>query len=180
MIKNNTLYFYLMNNQYYNDFQNYREFQDDKNRGHGVMLIDIKHKIVAIPLRSKLKPWQIGEKHIFPYQTYTDIDGKTYLKGLDFSKLIFIEERHIKKNTNYIFKDNNEKNFYIQNFSRIQFKLKNYINKYINLCNLIENNKMLTREQIKPYMYTTLVNFHNELGINIDSLRFINQIDRYS
>lgn len=177
MISNNTLYFYLMNNQYYQDFSKYKEFQDDKNRGHGVLIIGINNRIVAVPLRSKLKPWQKNEKHLFPYQTYF-ADGVEYLKALDFSKTIFIEEKHINKKTNYIFQDLNEKNFYIDNFKRIQLRLKNYINKYINLCNLIEEKKELTELQIKPYRYTTLTNFHKELGIKIDQSEFFQAITR--
>lgn len=41
MFTKNSLYFMMMNQSYYSEMGNIEEFQQDKKRGHGVMIIDI-------------------------------------------------------------------------------------------------------------------------------------------
>lgn len=164
----NTLYFSLMNTQYFNDFETLDEFQKDNNRGHGVMIIDINDLLIAIPLRSSLSPYMNKAKHLFPYEIYTkEDDGKDYLKALDFSKLTIIKEKYVNTKTTYIFKDSKEKKFYLDNFNRIQLRVKNYINSYQTICSKIGKQKKLTKHTLKPYRYSTLRNFHEELNIAI-------------
>jgi len=166
LIQKNTLYFFMMNQLYFDDYSHLDEFQDDLNRGHGVMILDINNLIIGIPLRSNLKPHLQKSKHLFPYGAYVDVDGEEKLKALDFSKTTIIETKYINTTTNYIFKDENEKAFYLDNFSRISLRLKNYIEKYISICKNIERGENVAAWSMKPYRYTTLINFHKELGIN--------------
>jgi len=170
----NTLYFSLMNTHYFNDFESLDEFQKDNNRGHGVMIIDINDLLIAIPLRSSLPPYMNKSNHLFPYEIYTKkSDGKEYLKALDFSKLTIVKEEHVNTKTTYFFKDSKEKKFYLDNFSRIQLRVKNYIKSYQNICLKIGEQKKLTKHTLKPYRFSTLRNFHEELGISITKDDFI-------
>lgn len=177
MIKKGSIYFHLMNNLYFDEFSSYKEFQNDFNRGHGVLIVDINSLLIAIPLRSKIKPYFQNKKHLFPYSQYVDDTGNLYLKALDFSKLMIIEEKHINKTTNYIFKDIKEKTFYLENFNRIYTRVNNYIQKYISLCNSIENNKNISKYSLEPYRYSTLINFHDKLGINVNKATVIEKIN---
>lgn len=174
MFSKNTLYFSLMNNKYFNEFESLDEFQKDNKRGHGVMIIDINDLLIAVPLRSSLSPYMNKAKHLFPYEIYTkESDGKEYLKALDFSKLTIIKEEHVNTETTYFFKDNKEKKFYLDNFNRIQLRVNNYIKNYQKLCSKIAEQKSLTKYTLKPYRYSTLRNFHEELGISITKDDFI-------
>lgn len=160
----------LMSEDYYREMSTLDEFQEDKNRGHGILIININDLLVAIPLRSKLKAHMQKAKHIIPYKTY-HINGKEYLKGLDLSKMTFIEPKHVAYNKNYIFKDRNEKTFYLDNFNRIKLRINNYINNYIEVCKKIELSLDVS-SPIRKYRFTTLKNFHSELGIQIKKSEF--------
>lgn len=155
----------LMTEDYYQEMSPLDEFQEDKSRGHGIMVININDLLVAIPLRSKLKVHMQSAKHIIPYGTYVN-DGKEYLKGLDLSKITFIEERHVAINKNYIFKDEKEKEFYLGNFNRIKLRVNNYIEGYVEVCKKIELSKDVS-SPIRKYRFTTLKNFHAPLNISI-------------
>ena len=176
MFAKNSLYFMLMNDKYYDEMSNLDEFQEDHHRGHGILIVDISDLLIAIPLRSKLKPYMRKSKHIFPYETYI-IKNKTFLKGLDLSKITIIQEHHVDLNKNYLFKDIEEKQFYLNNFNRLKLRVNNYINGYIDVCNKIEN-KIDVSSPIRKYRYTTLKNFHKELNINITKADFDNTLNK--
>lgn len=167
-----------MNQQYFSDFEKLDEFQKDSSRGHGVMVMDINNLLIAIPLRSSLFPYMEKAKHLFPYECYIrKSDGKEYLKALDFSKLTLINEDHVKKDVPYIFKDNKEKQFYLDNFNRIQLRVSNYIKTYIRICSDIKEKKTLKPYTLKPYKYSTLRNFHSQLKIDINKEDFKRTLD---
>ena len=48
--------------------------------------------------------------------------------------------------------------------------------KYIKICSRIENGDAVTYRTLTPYRFSTLRNFHNELGIAISKEDFINQL----
>lgn len=138
MFNKNTLYFHLMTEEYFYIYQNLDEFQTDPNRGHGVMIIDINNLLVAVPLRSKIKPYMKKSNHLFPYETYIDKHtNQTFLKALDFSKLTIIQEEFVNKQTTYIFNNEEEKNIilttlivYIQELTIIYLLIKKSVYKY--------------------------------------------------
>ena len=124
-------------------------------------------------MRSKIKPYSIKASHLFPYAEYYDsISNQNYIKALDFSKTTIIKESHINTKTSYIFRDENEKKFYIDNFSRLRVRLTNYITRYIAICNKISNDEKVTYMMVKPYLFTTLSNFHDELCITLKQDEF--------
>ena len=175
-INKNSLYFHLLTQEYFETYQELDEFQQDNARGHGVMILDINNKLIAIPLRSGISDNLKNSSHLFPYTSYKRHDGKMCLKALDFSKLTIIEEKDIDNSKIYHFKNPNEKNFYLKNSNRIFSRVKNYVNKYIKICSRIENGEAVTFRTLTPYRFSTLRNFHNELGIAISKEDFINQL----
>ena len=120
-INKNSLYFHLRTQEYFETYQELDEFQQDNARGHGVMILDINNKLIAIPLRSGIS-------------------------------------------------DN------LKNSNRIFSRVKNYVNKYIKIYSRIENGEAVTFRTLTPYRFSTLRNFHNELGIAISKEDFINQL----
>ena len=94
-ITKNSLYFHLLTQEYFETYQELDEFQQDNARGHGVMILDINKKLIAIPLRSGISDNLKNSNHLFPYTSYKRHDGKMCLKALDFSKLTIIEEKDI-------------------------------------------------------------------------------------
>ena len=118
-INKNSLYFHLLTQEYFETYQELDEFQQDNARGHGVMILDINNKLIAIPLRSGIS-------------------------------------------------DN------LKNSNRIFSRVKNYVNKYIKICSRIENGDTVTFRTLTPYRFSTLRNFHDELGIAISKEDFIN------
>jgi protein AbiQ len=180
MVQSNTLYFHTLKQSFYQKYKNYDEFQEDPNRGHGIMIYKTGNLIVAIPLRSKLKPNTSRHPNIMPYKTYIcSDDGREYLAGMDLSKLLIIEEDCIDTTNNFIFRDENEKAFYFKSFNRIHTKLTNYIEKYIRICSDIKNGNALTEMILRPYRFSTLRNFHSELGIELDKDTFIIELQKY-
>ena len=177
MINKNTLYFYLLNSNYFEEYQNLDEFQEDNSRGHGVIVIDINDLIIAVPLRSGINAYLSNSKHIFKYTEYLRPSGRSCIKALDFSKITIIEEKYINKNTTYIFKDENERQFYLKNFNRIYTRINNYVKAYKNICYNIEVGKRVYINTLKPYKFSTLRNFHSELDINITKEQFIEVLE---
>lgn len=174
MFNKNTLYFHLMTEEYFDIYQNLDEFQTDPNRGHGVMIIDINNLLVAVPLRSKIKPYMKKSNHLFPYETYIDENtNQTFLKALDFSKLTIIQEEFVNKQTTYIFNNEEEKKYYTNNFNRLYTRINNYISTYQKICLQISNQEDVKRYTLSPYRYSTLRNFHNELNISISKEDFV-------
>ncbi|HGC8699706.1 TPA: hypothetical protein ACG4JN_001284 [Streptococcus agalactiae] len=175
-INKNSLYFHLITQDYFDTYQYLDEFQEDNARGYGVMVLDINNQLIAIPLRSGLPEHLRNASHLFPYTTYRRHDGRICLKALDFSKLTIIEEKYIDNSRIYHFKNPNEKIFYLRNSNRIFSRVKNYVNKYIEICSKIEKGETVTFRTLNPYRFSTLRNFHDELGIAISKEDFINQL----
>ncbi|UBH16586.1 hypothetical protein [Macrococcus armenti] len=176
MFNPESIYFHTMSEAYFEEMSNIDEFQENRFRGHGIMLITISELLVAIPIRSKLKPHLINAKHVFPYRTYIN-DGNEYLKGMDFSKITIIEEYHVNKDTSFEFSESEEKQYYIDNFSRIRTRIKNYINGYIKMCEMIKDGQEVNLYTLKKYRYTTLRNFHSNLNISLEKEEVISYLN---
>lgn len=80
------MYFHLLTQEYFATYQFLDEFQKDNNRGHGVMILDIYNRLIAIPLRSGISENLKNASHLFPYATYRRHDGKICLKALNLVK----------------------------------------------------------------------------------------------
>lgn len=177
-ISKNTIYFRLPGPIFFNKYKHKEEFLKKNTRGHGIVLTSCLNLLVAIPLRSSLNPKMKEKAHIYPYKVFTK-NGKQYLKGLDFSKLLIISKSDLQGSSGYVFQDNDEKKFYIENFNNIITRLNNYITGYINMCARIENNQDVSRTQLKLYRYSTIRNFHSDLKINISKNDVVKLLRQY-
>lgn len=119
----------------------------EKNRGYGVVVIEINTDLrFGIPLRSHL-----NHKHGF--KTVGE-------KGLDYSKALLIQ------NAVFIgkpFKIPSDEYVKIKDREHhITSRFKKYVERYIVLANRGDTNALQ-----QSYPYTTLANYHTELGINL-------------
>jgi protein AbiQ len=119
----------------------------EKNRGYGIVVIEVNNVMrFGIPLRSNLK-----HKHGFK-----TIGGK----GLDYSKAVLI------KNAVFIgqsFEIPHDEYVKIKDREHyITSRFQKYVERYIVLAN--KGNTIALQQS---YRYTTLVNYHAELGITL-------------
>lgn len=115
-----------------------------KTRGYGIVTISIKSLTFGIPLRSGIK-----HKDCF---TITDN------KGLDYSKAVLLMDSQYISNESFLIPNKEflkikDKEFFI----KIQFE--KYVGKYINAIRSGDENK------INKFRFSTLCNYHAELGI---------------
>lgn len=115
-----------------------------KQRGYGVVLIELHGLRFGIPLRSHLN-------HKFGFKTKDD-------KGLDYSKAVLLaQDRYISVQPFLIPNDEYIKVSDSERF--ITSKFENYVNKYI------EGVKRKDMNILRPYKFSTLQNYHQELGL---------------
>lgn len=55
--------------------------------------------------------------------------------------MTIIEEKYLNTKTTYIFKDENEKQFYLDNFNRIYTRVNNYVIKYKKYVQILKTEK---------------------------------------
>lgn len=124
--------------------------EDKKVRGYGYINCLVDGYNFAIPLRSA-----ISHKHGFPVSTPQKGLG---FKGLDYTKAIIIDPKYLSST------------FTIPNhqFSRI-YRNQNIIiqefSEYISVYKDFFLNGTLPEEYSGAYRFTTLINYHNELGL---------------
>lgn len=166
--------FRLMTERFFNEMGQLDEFTKKSDRAHGIMLIKIStsEKLIAIPLRSSLKKTQKNKPYIIAYEIYDKIDSSKSttskaLKGLDMSKLLFIEEEHVDFTKVFKTNDAAEQQYYRDHYGQIYRRVTNYITKYQKQCNDFSNlNEAAKKSFYYSYRFSTLVNFHEELKIN--------------
>ncbi len=131
-------------------------WQNGKSRGYGIVLISINKLTFGIPLRSNIQ-------HKAAYMTVrnpSSAKGTSYGKGLDFSKALLIP------NSSYIstekFKIPPEEHKKLQSKKYyIEATFNKYVCRYVNAVANSDTNILNSAE----YRYTTLQNYHSELGI---------------
>lgn len=146
----------LLNNDFYTE-NNLKELLDHKGgRGYGIFLFEIKGFQWGIPLRSKMR-----KEHNFSYKTRregTNVPEKYH--GLDYSKAVIItDKKYIGRQFNL-----REKEDYInitRNVNIIELEFEQFLDQYINA----HKNKDLVFLNIQEVKYSTLQNYHMELGI---------------
>jgi len=149
-----------LNPEFYLNNSHLREALDNNNgswtkgkiRGYGVVLIDLNDLTFAIPLRSNIK-------HSAAYITVRSQAPGIKGKGLDFSKALLIAQ------ASYIshmpFKISPQEHKKIQDKEvHITHSFEKYVCKYIKAVNRSDQNILNGFE----YRFTTLVNYHSELG----------------
>nr|WP_238828253.1 hypothetical protein [Edwardsiella piscicida]ATV90668.1 hypothetical protein [Edwardsiella piscicida] len=140
-----------LSDQFYIDNKGLQEALDGSNdgkvRGYGIVVIDINGLVFGIPLRSNLN-------HKFGFVSERSGGVK---KGLDYTKALLIKKEEYVSRAYKIpaaefaqINDNKEK---------IQEDFNKFVNKYIEAHN--KNDANILRD----YRYSTLKNYHNELGL---------------
>lgn len=122
----------------------------DKTRGYGIAVITLNGLTFGIPLRSNIP-------HKFHFLTKKNHQQKT-TKGLDYSKAVLLS------NPAYIstvpFNIPSDEFSLIQSYSRqIQSEFEVYVMKYIEAVSSADQNKL------RNYKFSTLQNYHQELGL---------------
>lgn len=136
---------FYQNNQHLSETLDGTGTKGEKNRGYGIVVIEVDDDMrFGIPLRSNL-----NHKHGFK-----TIDRK----GLDYSKAVLIKNAAFIGETFKIPQDEYVKIKDREHFIKARFQ--KYVGRYIKLAN-----KGDTKALQQSYRYTTLVNYHAELGI---------------
>lgn len=177
--------FRLLNKSYIDkiDTLGYVEFLTKDLRGHGILILNINNTTIAAPLRSNMSLYRNGSAGFFTYKEYVNIYGKKVLKGIDISKMLFVEAADINESSTYTFQDLEEEKFYQDNFDKYKRSVAKYINEYIKICKRIKEGKKPNWFILKEYRYSTLQNFHSILGITLTAYELQEEIfkrDPYS
>jgi protein AbiQ len=128
-------------------------WQAGKTRGYGIVVIEFKGLKFAIPLRSNIK-------HKAAYITVRSTEPSIKGKGLDYSKALFIsQERYISSEIFKIPPEEHKKLLNKEHHITTQFT--KYVEHYVKAMSKVDKNILQSNE----YRYTTLQNYHLELGL---------------
>lgn len=156
--------FYKLSADFYNENAHLVEILDkeksgamkDKERGYGVLLVEVEGQNFAIPLRSTM---HINHTDNFTTRIYKH-QGKDVRHGLDYSKAIIVTDPRfvdtssiyiLKKKSDYV-KISNDEQHIIKTFEKYVARYKKGI---------VKNDARI----IAKYRYSTLQNYHVELGL---------------
>lgn len=124
-----------------------------KVRGYGVVIVSINNLSFAIPLRSNIR-------HKSSYITVRSNQRGLEGKGLDFTKALLItEQRYISHLLFKISPDEHKKLVNKEHY--ITSKFEKYVSKYVAAIKKSDRNIL----QSSDYRYSTLCNYHIELGL---------------
>jgi len=128
---------------------------DNKVRGHGVVKITIQGLMFAIPVRSHIR-------HEASFILQVDRKNR-HIKGmgLDYSKALLIrDERHVADDV-FVLRSKAAGRKLVDKEEHITKQFTGYVEKYISSVQKNDRNVLNSFE----YRYTTLINYHTELGI---------------
>lgn len=150
---------YTLTNDFYNDYPNssFPEILNPHgNRTYNCIIVEYKNYFICIPFRSNMR-------HQNGYHFRNTQRSRNNLSGLDYSKIVIIEDSSKYLSTNQRLIDNDEYNEAMSNSTRIISEAVKYIDDYIN-----HNKNIVTlnpQEYRKRYSYSTLLYFHDILQI---------------
>lgn len=130
-------------------------WNDDKTRGYGIVVIDLQNLKFGIPLRSHIPR---GNKHCFI--TKETRDGRVR-KGLDFTKAVLLLKDEYVSNVTFNIPVDELKTLRDNEYI-ISKKFDKYVVQYVEHTRNGTRVSMLVRE----YGFSTLRNYHSELGID--------------
>lgn len=131
--------------------------EDNKVRGYGYISCLVEGHNFAIPLRSSIR-----HKHGFMTSTPPNKKG---FKGLDYTKAIIVDPIYLCDT--FVISNNQ--------FGRIHRNRENILvefTEYINVYKTFILKGYLPEEYSDAYVFTTLINYHDELGLpsNIEKI----------
>lgn len=137
------------------DMKSQRWFTNDKTRGHGIVQIQIEGGLTfAIPVRSNI---QHDASLILELSMVKGVKGM----GLDYSKAMLIRNvQHISADA-FVLKTKAAGKKLVDKENYITSKFHAYVKKYIAAVKASDKNILNSIE----YRFTTLVNYHAELGL---------------
>lgn len=148
---------YQLSKQFYDDYPQNRfpEIEQKQDRPYTILILKITDGIkIGVPFRSHIA-------HQNAYHFQTSKRSEISRSGLDFSKMIILDELKYIGETTQI--DRDEFTEYKKNVATIQQAATKYLIEY---CNHHKGVKKLGKNKYKnAYKYTTLQYFHRELGI---------------
>ncbi|MDV7431417.1 type III toxin-antitoxin system TenpIN family toxin [Acinetobacter baumannii] len=159
MKSSNKLPLKKLTEEFYNNNPNLVEALDGgwsaaaKVRGYGIVVISINSLTFGIPLRSHVR-----HKQAFFTDITQDPKGATR-KGLDFSKAVLIQEDRYLDTASFKIPVN-EFDRIQDNHQHIVDKFTKYVEKYMRAVSKSDENIL------RIYSYSTLKNYHKELGLS--------------
>lgn len=124
------------------------EWTAAKTRGYGIVIIELKGLQFGIPLRSTINR---RNKHCFITKER---------KGLDYSKAVLLAKAEYVSDVPFQIPTDELKSIR-DNEHKIAQQFGKYVERYIKYAKEDPRASVLSRE----YLYSTLVNYHAELGI---------------
>ncbi|EJV0278804.1 TPA: type III toxin-antitoxin system TenpIN family toxin [Vibrio parahaemolyticus] len=126
-----------------------------KIRGHGIVAINIRGLIFAIPVRSHIK-----HKASFILEV-NRTDRSIKGMGLDYSKALLIRDPLHVTSDNFVLRDKAAGKKLVGKVSHITNQFQKYVDKYIKAVTNEDKNILQSYE----YRFTTLINYHADLGL---------------
>lgn len=130
-------------------------WNSSKTRGHGIVKITINGLTFAIPVRSYIK-------HNASYILEVNRQDRTIKgMGLDYSKALLIrDDSHVTDDV-FVLRNKKSGKKLIGKEEHITSQFQKYVEKYIDAVKRNDANILNSFE----YRFTTLVNYHTELGL---------------
>ena len=150
-----------LDQSFYNDNSHLQEALDNSNgswaqgkvRGYGVVVISVNNLTFAIPLRSNIR-------HEAAYITVRSQSLGVKGKGLDFSKALLIAADSYISSAPFKISPAEHNKLQTKEV-HITKSFEKYVSKYISASHKSDRNILNSPE----YRFTTLVNYHSELGL---------------
>ena len=125
----------------------------DKGRGYGILLVNVKGYRFAIPLRSKM---HIKHKYNFTTRIHAP-EGKRVRHGLDYTKALIILEDHYIATREFLLDEKSDYLKILASEHKILNDFEDFIEKYVDAVKKKDENIL------REYRYSTLLNYHTEL-----------------
>lgn len=157
MAKKAMIQFHALTPEFYKEHQlvQMQDKGEDKGRGYGVLLVEVRGYKFAIPLRSTLK---LDHQFCFPTRQVNE----TQQHGLDYSKAVIItdEDRYVSKKP---FKLRMKSDYLaiIKRERTIVSEFQDFVEKYIQAVNDDDKSFLYLRD----VRQSTLQNYHSEFGL---------------
>ncbi|MFJ5443470.1 type III toxin-antitoxin system TenpIN family toxin [Pectobacterium sp. CHL-2024] len=130
----------------------------DKIRGHGIVQIQLNGLTFAIPVRSHIRH---DDCHIIERDTSrNDVRGM----GLDYSKAMLITDPSYVSTEVFLLKSKKAAKDLLSKELHITKQFSKYVARYVEAVRKNDTN-ILRRD----YRFTTLINYHTELGLTVPS-----------
>ena len=158
MAGNNKIELRKLKDSFFYDHGDLKEImkkEENKVRGYGYISCLIEKHHFAIPLRSSIT-------HPYSFVVSTPSEAKGGHQGLDYTKAIIIDPSYL--GSTFVIPNNQFGRIY-----RNQEKIIADFSEYVRIYKEFISTGVLPVEYKNAYSFTTLVNYHEELGLLVKS-----------